>query len=306
VSGVDLRTELAGIALRNPVLLASGTCGYGTELQPFLELGSLGGLVTKSVTLEPRTGNPPRRIAEAPAGMLNAISLENVGVEAFLDQKLPALAGAVVIASCFETEVERYAQVCERLDAAPALAGIELNASCPHVKAGGIEFGQDPAVLGALVRRCRRATRLPLLVKLSPNVTSIAEMARVCQGEGADGVSLINAVQGLLVDVRRRRPVLRNGLGGLSGPAILPIALRMVYQVARAVSIPICGIGGISCADDAVAFLLCGASAVQVGTATYVNPRAAAEIRDGLEAFCRAEGVGAVRELIGALREPGR
>ena len=300
----DLSTELAGIRLRNPVLLASGTAGYGGELLPFLELEGLGGLVAKSLTLEPRAGNPPPRIAETPAGMLNAISLENVGVEAFLAEKLPALPdGAVVIASCFGTGFELYARVCERLDGAAGVAGVEVNASCPHVKEGGIEFGQDPAALAELVRTCRRATRLPLLVKLSPNVTSIAEMARVCEGEGADGISLINAVQALMVDPESRRPVLSNGLGGLSGPAILPIALRMVYQAARAVSLPVCGIGGIRSAADAVAFLLCGASAVQVGTASYANPRTAVEVRDGLADYCVRHGIGAVRELIGALRD---
>ncbi len=275
----DLSVELCGIQLRTPVLLASGTCGYGTELEPFLDLRQLGGIVAKSLTLEPRAGNPPPRITETPAGMLNAISLENVGVERFLSEKLPALPeGVPVFASAFETEIERYSEVCKRLDGAPRLAAIEINASCPHVKAGGIEFGQDPAALASLARACRQATRLPLLIKLSPNVTSIAEMARVCEGEGADGLSLINAVQGMGVDVERRRPALRNVLGGLSGPAIRPIALRMVYETAQAVKIPLCGMGGIATGQDAVAFLLCGASAVQVGTQTYTNPRAALEI----------------------------
>jgi dihydroorotate dehydrogenase (NAD+) catalytic subunit len=303
VSGaVDLRTELAGIALANPVLLASGTCGYGVELAPFLDLEQLGGIVAKSLTLEPRTGNRPPRIVETPAGMLNAIGLENVGVEAFVRDKLPALPPALpVIASVFETEVGRYAEVCKRLDAEARVAGLELNASCPHVKAGGIEFGQDPRALAELVRSCRRATARPLLVKLSPNVTSIAEMARVCEAEGADGVSLINTVQALWIDVARRRPALSNVLGGLSGPAILPIALRMVWQAARAVRIPICGMGGIASADDAVAFLLCGARAVQVGTATYTNPGLALEIREGIARYCAEHGFRAARDLVGAL-----
>jgi dihydroorotate dehydrogenase (NAD+) catalytic subunit len=301
-AAVDLHTELAGIALANPVLLASGTCGYGVELAPFLDLGQLGGIVAKSLTLEPRTGNRPPRIVETPAGMLNAISLENVGVEAFVRDKLPALPAALpVIASVFETEVGRYAEVCKRLDAEARVAGLELNASCPHVKAGGIEFGQDPRALAELVRSCRRATGRPLLVKLSPNVTSIAEMARVCEAEGADGVSLINTVQALWIDVARRRPALSNVLGGLSGPAILPIALRMVWQAARAVRIPICGMGGIASADDAVAFLLCGARAVQVGTATYTNPGLALEIREGIARYCAEHGFRAVRDLVGAL-----
>lgn len=299
---VDLSTELCGIPLKHPVLLASGTCGYGTELAPFLDLSEIAGLVAKSLTLEPRVGNPPPRITETPAGMLNAISLENVGVEAFLRDKLPALPRDVaVLASVFGTSVEAYTEVCQRLDGAPGVAGIEVNASCPHVKAGGIEFGQSAEGLGRLVRACRAVTRMPLLVKLSPNVTSIADMARVCEAEGADGVSLINSVQGMMVDVHTRRPRLSNVLGGLSGPAILPIALRMVYQVARAVKIPVCGIGGISTGEDAVAFLLCGASAVQVGTLTYANPRAALDVRDGIAAYCAAHAVARVRDLVGAL-----
>jgi dihydroorotate dehydrogenase (NAD+) catalytic subunit len=287
------------------VLTASGTFGYGTEFSPFLDLRRIGGFVAKSLTLEPRRGNPPPRIAEAPSGMLNAISLENVGVEAFLRDKLPAIPeGVTLIASVFETEVERYAEVCKRLSGAPRVAGIEINASCPHVKSGGIEFGQDPRVLASLVRTVRRATSLPLLVKLSPNVTDIAEMARVCEGEGAGGLSLINAVQALEVDVETRRPLLSNGLGGLSGPAIRPIALRMVWQAARAVSIPICGIGGIVCAEDAVKFLLCGATAVQVGTLNYLNPAAAGEISDGLRSYAERHGVAKLADLVGALEAP--
>ncbi len=302
MSAPDLAIELCGVRLRNPVLLASGTCGYGTEMLPFLDLRELGGIVCKSLTLEPREGNPPPRVTETPAGMLNAISLENVGVERFIREKIPALPdGVTVVASAFETGIERYAEVCKRLDGAPRLAALELNASCPHVESGGIEFGQDPAVLGHLVRACRAATSLPLLVKLSPNVTSIAEMARVCEGEGADGLSLINAVQGLMIDVQRRRPVLANGLGGLSGPAIRPIALRMVHQAASAVRIPLVGVGGIATGEDAVAFLLCGASAVQVGTQSYVNPTAALEVRDGIAAYLEAHGIPAARDLIGAL-----
>jgi dihydroorotate dehydrogenase (NAD+) catalytic subunit len=293
------------VSLANPVLLASGTAGYGAELAPFLDLREIGGLVAKSLTLEPRLGNPPPRIAETPAGMLNAISLENVGVERFLREKLPALPPELpVFASVFETEIERYGEVCKRLDGAPGVAALEINASCPHVKAGGIEFGQDPVALAALVRTCRASTALPLLVKLSPNVTSIAEMARVCEGEGADGLSLINTLQALVVDVERRRPALSNTLGGLSGPAIRPVALRMVYQVARAVSLPVCGMGGITSGEDAAAFLLCGATAVQVGTASYANPRAALDVRDGLAAYLERQKIDSARALVGALEDP--
>jgi dihydroorotate dehydrogenase (NAD+) catalytic subunit len=234
--------------------------------------------------------------------MLNAISLENVGVEAFLTEKLPAIPeGVTVIASIFETAIDGYAEVAARLSEEPRVAGLEVNASCPHVKSGGIEFGQNPTVLAGLVRTVRRATKRPLLVKLSPNVTDIAEMARVCEGEGADAISLINAVQGLEVDVESRRPVLANVLGGLSGPAIRPIALRMVWQASRAVKLPICGIGGIASGADAIKFLLCGATAVQMGTYNYLDPAAAAGVVDEIEAYLVRHAVASVRDLIGAL-----
>ena len=254
---VDERVELAGIPLRNPVLTASGTFGYGTELAPFLDLERIGGFVAKSLTLEPRS-----------------------------------------------TEPGGYAELAARVAEHPRVSGLEINASCPHVKSGGIEFGQDPALLGELVRTVRRAIRLPLLVKLSPNVTRIADMARVCEAEGADGVSLINAIQAMEVDVGSRRPVLSNVLGGLSGPAIRPIALRMVWQVARAVKIPICGVGGISDAADAVKFLLCGARAVQVGTQNYLDPSAAGRIAQGIAEYAARHGFARVADLTGALEAP--
>jgi len=305
-TSVDERVDFAGIALRNPVLTASGTFGYGTEFAPFLDLERIGGFVAKSLTLEPRFGNPPPRIAETPAGMLNAISIENVGVRAFLEEKLPALPeGVVVIASAFGTEPAAYAALAEQVCAHPRIAAIEINASCPHVKAGGIEFGQDPGLLGELVRTVRAVTQGPLLVKLSPNVTRIADMAKVCEAEGADGISLINAVQAMEVDVETRRPVLSNVLGGLSGPAIRPIALRMVYQAAQAVEIPICGVGGICDADDAVKFLLCGASAIQVGTSNYLDPAAAGHIASGIADYARRHGFARVADLTGALEIPG-
>ena len=305
--GVDTRVDLGGIALRNPVLGASGTFGYGSEFAPFFDLREIGGFVAKSLTLEPRFGNPPPRIAEVASGMLNAISLENVGVRAFIEEKLPLIPeGVTVIASAFGTEMGEYAEVARRLSESPRVAGLEINASCPHVKSGGIEFGQSPEVLAELVRTVRAATRLPLLVKLSPNVTSIAEMARVCEAEGADGVCLINAVQAMDVDVETRRPLLKNILGGFSGPAIRPIALRMVWQVSQAVSIPICGIGGITDAEDAVKFLLCGASAVQVGTANYLNPKATVEVAAGIADYAARCGVERVGDLVGALELPER
>jgi dihydroorotate dehydrogenase (NAD+) catalytic subunit len=303
---VDTRVDFAGIALRNPVLTASGTFGYGSEFAPFFDLEQIGGIVAKSLTLAPRQGNLPPRIAETAAGMLNAIGLENVGVDAFVAEKLPKLApGVVVIASVFETEIDRYAEVCKRLTGVPRVAGLEINASCPHVKSGGIEFGQRAEVLAQLVRATRRATSLPLVVKLSPNVTDIREMARVCAAEGADGLALINTLQALDVDLATRRPVLRNGLGGLSGPAIRTVALRMVWQASQAVKLPICGIGGIMTAEDAIKFLVCGATAVQVGTANYLNPMASLEIAQGMEAWAREHGVARLADLVGTLQPPG-
>jgi dihydroorotate dehydrogenase (NAD+) catalytic subunit len=299
-----MSATLGRVSLRNPVLTASGTFGYGTEFAPFLDLTKLGGFVAKSLTLAPRWGNPPPRIAEVASGMLNSISLENVGIDEFLEQKLPA--GVAVVASAFGTEIEEYGEVCKRLSGAPKLVAIEINASCPHVKSGGIEFGQDPRVLARLVRTARSATNMPLWVKLSPNVTSIGAMAKVCEEEGADAISLINAVQALDVDIETRRPVLANGLGGLSGPAILPIALRMVFQASQAVKIPICGIGGVSSAADAVKFLLCGASAIQVGTANYLDPTVAAGILAGLEAYAGKHNVARIADLVGALEFPSR
>jgi dihydroorotate dehydrogenase (NAD+) catalytic subunit len=302
---VDTGVNLGGLELRNPVLTASGTFGYGSELAPFLDLNRLGGIVTKSLTLEPRWGNPPPRIAETPAGMLNAIGLENVGVDAFIADKLPLLPdGLPVVASVFETEIGRYAEVCKRLTGVPKVAALEINASCPHVKSGGIEFGQDPGLLAQLVRSVRRATALPVLIKLSPNVTDVAHMARVCEGEGANALSLINTLQALDVDIETRRPVLHNVLGGLSGPAIRPVALRMVWQASRAVRIPVCGIGGIMNAEDATKFFLCGATAIQVGTANYLNPRAAVEILEGLVAYALRHGFRRVADLTGALELP--
>jgi dihydroorotate dehydrogenase (NAD+) catalytic subunit len=299
---VDMRVSLAGIELRNPVLTASGTFGYGSEFAPFMDLSQIGGFVAKSLTWNPRSGNPPPRIAETPSGMLNAISIENIGVEAFLDEALPRLAeDVVVIASCFGSSPEDYSALAKRLSTSSRIAGIEINASCPHVKSGGIEFGQDPVLLEELIRAVREVTELPLLAKLSPNVTRIEDMAAVCERSGADAICLINAVQAMEVDIEARRPVLSNILGGLSGPAIRPIALRMVWQVARAVKIPVCGIGGITTAEDAVKFLLCGATAVQVGTANYLNPMAAQEIVEGIEAYALRHGFDRVAQITGAL-----
>ncbi len=303
----DLETALGPIRLKNPVLTASGTFGYGTEFLPFLDLSSLGGIVVKGLSPRPRPGNPPERIVETPSGMLNAIGLQNVGVDAFLESKLPLLRGhdTVVFANVFGETVADYVEVCRKLDGAPGLGGIELNVSCPNTEAGGMVFGNDPVALAGVTRACRRATRLPLVVKLSPNVTDIRVTARAAEDEGADAVSLVNTFVGMAVDVERRRPVLANVSGGLSGPAIRPLAVFMTWQVSRAVKIPVIGMGGILDARDAVEFLLAGASAVQVGTASFVRPDAAVRVVRGIEEYLTRKGIPAVRDLVGALEVPG-
>jgi dihydroorotate dehydrogenase (NAD+) catalytic subunit len=299
----DLSVAIGGVRLKNPVLTASGTFGYGLEFLPFLRLEQLGGIVTKGLSPRPRKGNPPERIVETPAGMLNAIGLQNVGVDAFLDEKLPALRGhdTAVVANVFgETEAE-YVEVCEKLDAATGVAAIELNVSCPNTEAGGMLFGNDAASLARITRACRSKTHLPLWVKLSPNVTDIRELAKAAEAEGADAVTLVNTFVGMVIDVEKRRPVLANVSGGLSGPSIRPLAVWMTWQVARAVSIPVVGMGGIMTARDAVEFILAGATAVQVGTANFVNPRASVDVAEGLARWVTDHGFRSIRELVGAL-----
>ena len=300
----DLAVDVGRLRLRNPVLTASGTFGYGLEFRPYLDLNALGGLVTKGLSPKPRRGATPPRIVETPSGMLNAIGLQNVGVDAFLAEKLPELRryDTAVVANVFGETVAEYVEVCEKLDAAPGVAAVELNVSYPNVECGGMVFGQDPAALAEVTRACRRATRLPLWVKLSPNVTDIREFAKAAEGEGADALSLVNTFVGMAVDVERRRPVLGNGSGGLSVPAIRPLAVWMTSQVYRAVKVPIVGMGGILTARDALEFLLAGATAVQVGTANFIRPDAAVEVVRGLEAYLARHGIGSVRELVGSLQ----
>jgi len=300
----DLSVQVGSLRLKNPVLTASGTFGYGLEFLPYFDLAELGGLVGKGLSPKPRRGNPPARIVETPAGMLNAIGLQNVGVDAFISQKLPRLRAhnTAIVANVFGESEAEYVEVCEKLDRAPGLAAIELNVSCPNTDAGGMLFGNDAAALARVTRACRRATRLPLWVKLSPNVTDIRETARAAEAEGADALSLVNTFVGMAVDVERRRPVLANVSGGLSGPAIRPLAVWMTWQVFQAVRIPLIGIGGIMSARDALEFILAGASAVQVGTANFVRPRAPIEILRGLESFLSEGRIATVREMIGALR----
>ena len=299
----DMTVNLSGLTLRNPVMTASGTFGYGQEFAEYVDLEKIGAFVTKGLSLKPKAGNPTPRIVETPGGMLNAIGLQNVGIDAFIAHKVPFLrtVATPAIVNFFGTTVDEYAELAGRLDAIPEVAGLEVNISCPNVKQGGIVFGTDPACAAQVVIACRAATSKPLIVKLSPNVTDIVAMAQACADAGADALSLINTLTGMAIDLNRRKPVLANVTGGLSGPAIKPVALRMVWQVARAVKLPIIGIGGIMNATDALEFILAGATAVQVGTASFINPGAAGEIAAGVEAWLRERGVARVSDLIGAL-----
>jgi dihydroorotate dehydrogenase (NAD+) catalytic subunit len=303
----DLEVNLApahptGLKLKNPVLTASGTFGYGTEYAKLLDVERLGGIISKAITLYPRAGNDQPRIAETPSGMLNAIGLQNVGVEAAIRDKAPIWAGwkVPVIANVAGFSIQDFVEVVEKLSATPGVAGIELNISCPNVDHEGRMFGLDAHDAAAVTAAARSVCDIPLVVKLSPNVTDVTEIARAVEGKGADAVSLINTIPGMVIDLRRRQPYLANQTGGLSGPAIRPIAIRMVWQVAQAIKIPIIGIGGITTADDALQFLMAGATAVQIGTASFVNPRAALDVIEGIENFLRAESIPAVTELVGA------
>ena len=304
VTDADLTVRVGTLELRNPVLAASGTFGYGLELEDLCPPARLGGVVTKGLSPAPRAGAPMPRIAETPAGMLNAIGLENVGVEAFCTGTLPRLAelGVTGVVNVFGERPEDYVAVIERCEAEPAVSGYELNVSCPNVSSGGIEFGHDPRQLAALVDRCREVTSRPLWVKLSPNAPDLVATARAAVDAGADALTLINTIRAMEIDPRTRRPALARITGGLSGPAIRPIALRMVWEVHRALpEVPLVGIGGIESGLDAVRFLLAGATAVQVGTATFRRPGAMLEIVEELGQYCREQGLARVADLVGAL-----
>lgn len=298
-----MSVEIGSIKLRNPVMTASGTFGYGEEFSQYVDLEKIGAFVTKGLSLKPRAGNPTPRIVETPGGMLNAIGLQNVGIDAFIQKKVPFLrsVNTPAIANFFGYTPDEYAELASRLDGIPEVAALEVNISCPNVKQGGIVFGTDPGCAASVVAACRAATKKTLIVKLSPNVTDIVEMAQACEAAGADALSVINTLTGMAIDLERRRPVLANVTGGLSGPAIKPIALRMVWQVAKAVKVPVIGIGGIMSATDALEFILAGATAVQVGTASFVNPAAAQEIAEGMEQWLAARGIADIKSLIGAL-----
>ena len=302
----SLAVELGGLRLKNPVMTASGTCGYAEELAPYTNLSGLGAVVVKTITLLPRVGNPAPRIAETPSGMLNSIGLQNVGIEAFLRVKLPILRRLKVplLVNIAGKSVEEYAELAKRLEGVPGVAALELNISCPNV-AGGLDYGTDPQLTREVVRAVKQVSSVPVIPKLSPNVTDITLIARAAADGGADALSLINTLLGVVIDPHSRRPKIHTVTGGLSGPAIKPVALRMVWQVAQTVPLPLIGIGGIQTGEDAVEFLLAGATAVQVGTATFVDPRAPLKVRDGIAAYCVRHGVRDVRDLVGAMRAEG-
>ena len=302
-----MTVRVAGLELVNPVIAASGTFGYGIEFEEILSLDRIGGFVTKGISLEPMAGHAAPRIIQTAAGMLNAIGLQNVGVVDYLQRKLPPLQrypNCKVIVNVFGYTVGEYIGVIEHLNQAKGIAAYELNVSCPNVHAGGMAFGADPGSLEYLVSRAKSAAQRPLIVKLSPNVTSIAHMAKISADSGADAVSLTNTFLAMAIDSETRQPRLSNITGGLSGPAIKPIALRMVYETARAVKIPILGMGGIITPEDAVEFLLAGATAIQVGTASYADPRAVERLAKGIESWCRSHGVEKVSSLTSALELP--
>jgi dihydroorotate dehydrogenase (NAD+) catalytic subunit len=299
----SLAVAIGCLELKNPVMTASGTFGYGEEYAPFVDLNRLGAVIVKGLSLERRAGNPPPRIMETPAGMLNAVGLQNIGVRAFIAEKLPFLRqyDVPVIANIFGETVEEYQRVAQILSGAAEIRGIEINISCPNVKKGGIAFGACPDAAAEVTQKVRGETDLPLIVKLTPNVTDITEVAGAVEAAGADAVSLINTLVGMSVDIERRRPHLANITGGLSGPAIRPIALRMVWQVAQAVKIPVIGIGGITTASDALEFLITGARAVEIGTANFIRPAATMEVLDGIEDYLVRHRIGNITELIGSL-----
>ena len=300
----SLATSLAGIALSNPVLAASGTFGYGLEFEKLVDLNALGGFVVKGLSREPIEGNPPPRLYETEGGMINSVGLQNIGVRAFVVDKLPALArlGTAVFANIFGYEAEDYTEVVRVLEDHEGLAGYELNVSCPNTSHGGLYFSSDPRLLGEVVSAVKRVARRPVMVKLSPNVVAIEPLARAAESAGADALSLVNTFVALAIDARTRRPRLGAGFGGLSGPAIKPIALRLVCQAARAVRIPVVGLGGIATGVDAAEFLIAGAVAVQVGTATFWDPTSPARVGKELREFLRLEGLGKVSELVGTLK----
>ena len=300
---VNLAVDIGSLHLQNPVMGASGTFGFGREYEDFLDVHKIGAIVTKGVTPVPRAGNPGVRVAETPAGMLNCIGLENPGVDAFISDILPKIKhyNTPVIVNISAGSVEDYGKMAQLLDI-DGVEALEVNISCPNVKEGGIVFGTDPKAAAAVTESVKKHTKKTVIVKLSPNVTDITVMAKAVEATGADALSLINTLTGMVIDINTRKPLLGNITGGLSGPAVKPIAVRMVWQAAQAVKIPIIGMGGITCAEDAIEFLLAGASAVAVGAYNFVNPSALKDVADGIEAYLKAHDIKDVRELIGAVQ----
>ena len=304
ISPVGLGVRIGRLELKNPVMTASGTFGYGQEFAPYCDLNRLGAIVVKGLSLEPRPGNPSPRIMETPCGMLNAVGLQNIGVRAFIAEKMPYLRqiDVAVIANIFGETIDEYRRVADILNHVDGVDGIEVNISCPNIKKGGIAFGANPDVAADVTKKVRGETDLPLIVKLTPNVTDITEIALAVEAAGADAVSLINTLTGMSVDIERRRPHLANITGGLSGPAVKPVALRMVWQAVRSLKIPVIGIGGISTAADALEFLITGATAVEIGTANFTNPTATMQILDGITEYMTRHGIRRIEELIGSLK----
>jgi dihydroorotate dehydrogenase (NAD+) catalytic subunit len=307
---MNLSVQLApkhkkGLRLANPVMTASGTFGWGTEYQHPFDIEKLGAIVCKGTTLKPREGNPQPRIAETPCGVLNSIGLQNIGVEAVLKEKAPVWAGwpVPVIVNILGETVKEYAELADKLDGVAGISGLEVNIGCPNIEASGDEFGANPEPAAEVTAVVKQATSLPVIVKLTPNTGDIAEVAKAVENAGADAVSLINTLRGMVIDIKRRRPLLGNIHGGLSGPAIKPIALHMVYSVAGAVEIPVVGMGGITTSSDALEFIMAGASAIEVGTANFTNPNAPLDILEGIKQFMKKEGVSDITELIGAGRK---
>lgn len=300
----DLSVDLGrGLVLKNPVMTASGTFAYGEEASKYFDISLLGAVVVKGISLEPRQGNPPPRIVETPSGMLNSIGLQNVGVDLFLSEKLPFLGerGATVVVNILGSSTEEYLRVAELLSPDSRISALEVNISCPNVKEGGVQFGMNPDTASGLISSLRETTDLHLMVKLTPNYGDIAGMARAVEDAGADSLSLINTITGMVIDVGKKKPVLGSVVGGLSGPAIRPVALRMVYEAAGAVDIPVVGIGGISETDDALQFLIAGAAAVQVGTATFIDPGAPVNILEGIRSCMKDEGMSTLSEIVNSL-----
>jgi dihydroorotate dehydrogenase (NAD+) catalytic subunit len=298
---MNLEITIGKLKLKNPVMTASGTFGYGEEYAEFVDLNRLGAVVVKGLSLKPKEGNPPPRVVETAAGMLNAIGLQNIGIERFISDKLPFLRqfDTPVIVNFFGDSLDEYAEAAARLTGVDGIHGLEMNISCPNKQAGWCVFGTDPKVTAEVVGAVRKRTSLPLIVKLSPNVTDISLMARVAEDAGADAISLINTITGMAIDIKTRKPKLANLTGGLSGPAVKPVAIRMVYEVFRTVKVPVIGMGGIISADDAIEFILAGASGVAVGTANFIDPRATTTILDGIIDYMEKEGIGDIGSLTG-------